>query len=116
MPDKDLYIPIALLVFVVHIVLAGLTFIDRENLHKYHDYSGIQGLLIVMMRVGLFVLFQVWVAGTRGEASRKAREYLRDFNWAGSTYLLSFPALWVAAYTIPTYWQLMFIVSGCFVF
>ena len=39
--ELDLLIPIACFVIIMHAVIGGLIFIDTEEHHKFHDYSGI---------------------------------------------------------------------------
>ena len=56
-PDKDLYIPIGLVVLIVHLMMGGLVFVDRDDIDKHYDFSGVQGFVLVLMRIGLFVLF-----------------------------------------------------------
>jgi len=34
---EDIYIPIAILVMVTHLLLGTLTFVDRDAYHKFHD-------------------------------------------------------------------------------
>jgi len=41
MEELDLLIPIACFVIIMHVVIGGLIFIDTEEHHKFHDYSGI---------------------------------------------------------------------------
>ena len=37
---EDIYIPIAILVMVTHLLLGTLTFVDRDAYHKFHDFNG----------------------------------------------------------------------------
>ena len=64
LPDKDLYIPIGGLVLVIHLMIGGLTFVDNDDIDKYHNFAGVQGLILVMLRIGMFGLFQFWLQGT----------------------------------------------------
>ena len=61
LPDKDLYVPIGGLVLVVHLMIGGLTFVDNDDVDKHHYFAGVQGLILVMLRLGMFGLFQFWL-------------------------------------------------------
>ena len=37
----EIYLPMTILVLMVHIILVALTFVDVDASHKYHDYAGI---------------------------------------------------------------------------
>ena len=39
--ELDIIIPIGCFVTVMHVIMGGLIFIDTEEHHKFHDYSGI---------------------------------------------------------------------------
>jgi len=39
----EVYIPVVLLIAMVHIIIATLTFVDIDSQHKHHDYAGLQG-------------------------------------------------------------------------
>ena len=39
--NLDIYVPIGATVVAVHLILAGMTYIDMEGYYKYHDYAGI---------------------------------------------------------------------------
>ena len=53
----EIYLPITLLVLVVQVLLAALTFVDVDASHKYHDYAGVQGWCLVVLKTILFVYF-----------------------------------------------------------
>lgn len=39
--DLDITIPVAIFVLVMHALIGGLIFLDHDEYHKYHDYSGV---------------------------------------------------------------------------
>lgn len=38
--SEDIYIPIAIVVFMLHIMIGMLTYVDQNAYHKYHDFNG----------------------------------------------------------------------------
>jgi p-aminobenzoyl-glutamate transporter AbgT len=55
--ELDIIIPIGFFVILIHVVIGALMFIDNEEHHKFHDYSGIQGLVLCIFRVFMFIGF-----------------------------------------------------------
>jgi len=56
----EVYAPLFLLVLMVHICFAALSFIDRDAYHKYHDFQGWAGfglLLAKFILVGIYFYF-----------------------------------------------------------
>ena len=55
--NEDFYIPFGAITFIVHIVLAALTFVDMDASHKYHDFAGVQGWCLLVLKSLLFGYF-----------------------------------------------------------
>jgi len=55
--EKDIYIIMMLFVLMVHMMITALTFVDDDEHHKYHDFSGVQGIIIVILRLILLSAF-----------------------------------------------------------
>lgn len=53
----ETYAPLFLLVVMVHILYGALSYIDQDAHHKYHDYSGWVGYLVVTSKLGLVGVF-----------------------------------------------------------
>jgi hypothetical protein len=50
-------LPVGATVLALHLVLAAMTYIDIDSSHKYHDYAGIQGWVLILFKLGLFGYF-----------------------------------------------------------
>lgn len=55
--NLEIFIPTFALIVMVHVLVSALTFIDVDATHKYHDFSGIQGWVLLLVKVGLFAYF-----------------------------------------------------------
>ena len=55
--DKDIYIIVLCFVIMIHMMIAGLTFVDYGESYKYHDFGGLQGGILIMLRIFLWVGF-----------------------------------------------------------
>lgn len=60
--NLEIYLPVGAIVVAVHLVLAAMTYIDVDAQHKYHDFSGIQGWVLIIFKLGLFAYFLYCVA------------------------------------------------------
>ena len=91
--DIEMFIPLVIMLLVVHLVLAGLTEITSDAYHKYHDFEGIQGVLLVIARLGMFAYFLYGMKDTYDKCRAKARTFLKPFAFCAGAYLLAFPIL-----------------------
>lgn len=55
--NLEIFIPVGSLTVAVHLILAAMTYIDEDAYHKYHDFSGIQGIILMVLRVALFCFY-----------------------------------------------------------
>jgi hypothetical protein len=55
--NLEIYIPLGAIIVAVHLILAALTSIDMDAHHKYHDFSGVQGIVLLVLRLCLFAYF-----------------------------------------------------------
>ena len=53
----EVWVPMAILVLVVHIILIALLFVDVDASHKYHDFAGIQGWCLFVLKAILYAYF-----------------------------------------------------------
>lgn len=47
MQETDVYILSAVFVLMIHLLIAALTYVDDAESHKYHDFGGLQGVVLV---------------------------------------------------------------------
>ena len=55
--NNNKYIILGGTVWVLHTFIGFLTAIDDGEHHKYHDYGGIQGFSVVVIRIWLYLTF-----------------------------------------------------------
>jgi cytochrome b561 len=74
--DKDIFVIILAFVIMIHMMIAGLTFIDYGESYKYHDFGGVQGFILILLRIFLWVGFCVGIVMTRKTAPKKTLDFL----------------------------------------
>lgn len=57
MDDMDLYVSLAVFIVILHMLIVALTFIDDDEHHKFHDFSGIQGIVLIIIRLIIYGVF-----------------------------------------------------------
>ena len=97
---------------IAHLIIAALTLIDNGKHHKYHDYEGFQGLLLIIIRLAIFGLFIYKVRELLKIAARKNVPFLKEFLLSTSLYMLAFPLLWFISYYLNPHRRLKFIEYG----
>lgn len=89
-----------------------LTFIDDGAHHKYHDYGGFQGLLLIAIRVFTWIVFVYGLLQNFGKVNKRAKPLLKALAVAGSLYMMAFPGLWFLCFFVPGYLENRVIVVG----
>lgn len=93
--DVRYYAPLAGTLFVAHLIIAGLTQLSNDAYHKYHDFEGVQGNLLIILRIGMYSYFLLCMKETYHNCRVKAKSFVKEFGIYASGYLLSFPVLLV---------------------
>ena len=83
-----------------HLLVGVITAIDHEEKHKFHDYSGYQGFVLVVLRFLLYGAFMFGLWRTWDKVSAKTSAFLQALAFAGTLYILSFPALYFMSYVV----------------
>ena len=53
----EIYVPVIALVVMIHVLVSAMTFIDDDSQHKYHDFAGVQGWVLLVTKVLLWFYF-----------------------------------------------------------
>jgi len=101
--NLDIYLPIGSIVIVVHLVLAAMTYIDFDASHKYHDFAGIQGFVLIAFKFGLFAYYVYCYMQNRNQIPKRSQSFYRQFVLLGAVYMLAIPFTIFAAYFFEPY-------------
>jgi hypothetical protein len=92
----EIFIPAIILIAMVHIIIATLTFVDIDAAHKHHDFAGLQGWILVVLKVIIYAYFLWCYITTRRKLAKRSEKYFQIFLLAASAYLLTIPFTVVA--------------------
>lgn len=70
--DFEILGVVACIVSTFQILLATITIVDKDELHKYHDYGGYQGFALVMARIGLYIGFVAGVIPLHSKCQKRS--------------------------------------------
>lgn len=115
LPEKETIIMFTVMSLIIHGLIAGLTALDKDMYHKYHDYSGVQGMILVVLRLCLFGVFIYGIRMTSQDIKKNQKDFLRGFTISGSSYVLAFPILYIVSFIFDTYMRHRVINFGFFI-
>ncbi len=98
--DFEIIGVVSFVVIAFHALVGVVTVIDHEEKHKYHDYAGVQGLVLVLARLLLYAAFMYGLWRTMDKVTGKTSQFLVSLAFAGTLYILSFPALYFMSYVV----------------
>lgn len=53
--DSDIFLPLGILLGVIHIVIVGLSQISEGDSYKFHDYENWAGIVLCVIRILLYI-------------------------------------------------------------
>lgn len=108
----DIYIPLAVLIGIIHMMIIGLSKLTDDESHKFHQYGGFVGWIIVVLRLGMFIYFLFGIRDTLNAAREKVKIFIYKFTVFGSVYFLAFPIILFITAFIADYVQHRLITIG----
>jgi len=92
MDDRlEIFIPGAALTVMIHVMVAALTFVDVDANHKYHDFSGVQGWVLLIAKLVLWGFFIYCYNETLPKVEKRSQPYMKKLCLLSSAYLLAVP-------------------------
>lgn len=91
--DMDIFIPLGILLGVLHIIVVGVGKITDDEHYRYHDYENWAGIVIIVLRLVLFIFWVFLLAESFKTAKGAERRFFNKFGVFGAIYFLAFPLL-----------------------
>ena len=110
--DIDLYIPLVGMLLMLHLIIGGLTYITNDAYYKYHDFEGIQGIFLIILRVSIYAYFVLGFYKTIRVCMRRAKPFMHRFLIFSSVYMLAFPSMVIISCFFAPYVRHSVIVYG----
>ena len=71
----EIYLPLFAFVVIVHIIMGAMTFKDQDQYHKYHDFSGFVGCLLIFSKLILTGAFLYLYIETKPTIKQVSQEF-----------------------------------------
>ena len=111
-PDLDISLPIALLVALLNLMIAGLGRLSDDSYGHFTDYEGLAGTLLLLLRLGMWVWFAFNMRSLLSSAQPQEQSVIWSLSLTATLYFLSLPALVLASWTVAPYFRKKVVVIG----
>lgn len=102
-PDADIYLPVSLLVGMLHVLIVGIGRVADDSYYKFSDYEGVTGLIIVIMRLGMWGWFVYCINDLLKSVTGQIAKFTRYFGVIASVYFLALPLIIVISWAFEPY-------------
>jgi hypothetical protein len=102
-PEADIYIPVTLLVTMLHVLIVGFGRITDDSHYKFSDYEGEAGMLLVLLRVGMWLWFVYCIKGLLKSLTGRQAMFTQYFSVLASAYFLALPVIVVISWGFVPY-------------
>jgi len=112
--DMDVFIPLGVLLGIIHILIVGIGRVIDDESYRYHDYENWAGLFVMAMRI---LLYGVWVYLFRETYKKTQKDseksFFNQFGFLSSLYFLAVPAMvCLATIVVAPYWRHKVVTTG----
>jgi hypothetical protein len=101
--NLEFFVPVGSIIIALHLVLAAMTYIDFDSYHKYHDFAGVQGVLLLILRLILFSYYIYCIQKNKSTIPKRSQEIYRAFLILGCLYFSIVPFSLISSYLLPEY-------------
>ena len=102
--NLEIYVPFSALTFMVQLILCILTVVDMDASHKYHDFAGLQGWMLVILKFALLGFFAYCIWDTRSKSNKQDHlNYMNSLAMIGTVYLLAVPTAVIVTFMFEPY-------------
>jgi len=88
-PEPETYIPVAVLIFIVNVLIVGIGRISDDDWYKVTDYQGLPGFMIVFIRIAMWAWFYYNVGNVLTVRKHSEKLFVSKFTLYVSAYFWS---------------------------
>jgi len=111
----EVYLPLVSIVIAAHLIIAGMTYIDNEADHRFHDYAGYQGVALIICKLVLYFYFLYAVCSTTDSIPKRSKDFFRKNFILGSLYLLATPLVIITSFFFIPYSRESYVTIALFI-
>lgn len=87
----------------IHFVLAAMTYVDIDAYHKYHDFAGVQGWVLIILKLILFSYYLYSILAYKSSVPKRSQGFYRIFSLLGAFYFMAVPGTILSSYFLQPY-------------
>ena len=111
--DMDIFLPIGILLGVLHLMIVGLGRITDNEHYHFHDYESWAGIVIIILRMIMYGFFVYLFWDNYSNARGDEKEFYKQFGMLSTAYFMALPFIViVASMFIPQYYRHKFVLVG----
>ena len=99
----EFYGPMMVIVGMIHIMMAALIYVDQDAYHKYHDFHGWPGYIVITIKMVLVAVYMYFYSWTKDKISKEAKVFYNKIVPLGLMYLLSDPFTILTSFFLEEY-------------
>ena len=96
----ELYVPLFLLVVIIHVSLGAFTYVEMDAHHKYLDFEGWVATLLILLKFVLVGIQMYYYSASKDAINKRAKEFYMKVVSIGLIYLLSDPVTIISSYLL----------------
>lgn len=94
-------LPTFAIIILVNIIFVGLSMIERDAYHKFHDFSGWVGLAMIFFKMVLVGLYFYLRIQNEHKVKKKQKMFYDTIFYIGLIFILSDPMLILSMFILP---------------
>lgn len=112
--DMDVFIPLGILLGIIHILIVGVGRITDDESYRFHDYENWAGAFVMMLRVFLFAFWVYLFRETYQKTTKESeKNFFNQFGVLSTLYFLAVPVtVGLATTTVAPYWRHKVVTIG----
>ena len=99
----ETYAPLFLLVIMMHVLFGALGYVDQDAQHKYHDFQGWVGAVLICTKLTLVAAFFYFYSYSVDKIQKESKQFYQQVTMLGLFYLLSDPLAILSSYFLAEY-------------
>lgn len=110
-PEPEVYIPSALAIFVVNVLVLGIARITDDHWDKVTDFHDFPGAINVVIRLVMWGWFWYNINYILVVRKRSQKRFVKKFSWAVSAYFWSILIIIAVSWVVPLLSKQRFVVA-----
>jgi uncharacterized protein YacL len=110
--EKDNHIIIGAIGFLIITTLGWLSKFQDGESHKFHDFSGLSGVVMFIIRIATYGLFMAQVFKTEKLVPRKSQVFFNQFKLGGTLFILGWPIMYLLTWFVAPYLRHRMFIFG----